>query len=285
MLRGRTGRVARKVERCMRQPSTRSTLQRPPIGAPARRKTISAWRGRGEGSYGAGAASEIPHEITRALQFASAAAATSIMVAQRAKGIVPKSFWRFAESYARSNSERPLMTRVLTTAFLAGTGDVFAQFMARDRDLRSRGADGGSSEQPKPWYNPRRTLVMSSWGLVASGPFNHFWYMWLDRAVSLPRLVHSVGLKICLDHVVYFPVLVCYFAWTDYFRGRADTVADALAGAAASDKLMPVMRANVVSWTAVHVLTFTIVPAQYHVLWVSMASFFWSGYCSSATES
>jgi hypothetical protein len=232
-----------------------------------------------------GAASEIPHEFTRALQLASAAAATSILVAQRVKGVLPKSFWRFAESYARSNSERPLMTRVLTTSLLAGTGDVFAQYMASDRRLWVRGSDGGSSDQRKPWYNPWRTLVMSSWGLVGSGPFNHFWYMWLDRAVALPRLAHSVGLKIVLDHVVYFPVLICYFAWTDYFRGRAATVADALAGAAASDKLMTVMWANVVSWSAVHVLTFTIVPAPYHVLWVSLCSFFWSGYCSSATES
>jgi hypothetical protein len=269
----------------MRQPSTRSSLQRPPIGAPARRKTISAWRGR-EGSCGAGAASEIPHEFTRALQLASAAAATSIMVAQRAKGIVPKSFWTFAESYARYNTERPLMTRVLTTAVLAGTADVFAQYITSGRwRRRSKGAEGEGAGERKPWYDPKRTLVMASWGLVGSGPFNHFWYMWLDRAVVLPRLAHSVGLKIVLDHVVYFPVLIGYFAWTDFFRGRAPTVSEALVGAAFSDKLMPVMRANVISWTAVHVLTFTIIPPQYHVLWVSVASLFWSGYCSSATES
>eukprot|EP00967_Tisochrysis_lutea_P135044 scaffold239131_cov26-Tisochrysis_lutea.AAC.1 len=282
MLRGRTGRVARRVERCVRQPATRSSLaHRPPIGAPARRKTISAWRGRGEGSCGAGAAPEFPVEFTRALQLASAAAATSILAMQRAKAMVPKSFWTLTEAYARANTDRPLATRVVTTALLSAAGDVMAQAITSEAAPVRAGGAGTSRE---PWYDPRRTLVMASWGLIGSGPFNHFWYMWLDRSVALPRLTHSVGLKIALDHIVYFPVLVGFFAWTDYWRGRVETVGDALISAVFSDKLIPVMQANVVAWTGVHVLTFTIIPPQYHVLWVSVASLFWSGFCSCATE-
>jgi len=286
MLRGRTGKIVRKVDRFFKQPSTQKTQGPRPGLPPARRKSIAAWRGRGEGSFGAPAASEIPREYTRALQLANAAAATSYLIAQRAKGLVPSPLWCFAEAYARSNTERPFVTRALTTGFLAGMGDVMAQFVQRDvtRSRNSIREGGGSSRESQPWYDPQRTLVMASWGTIASGPFNHFWYMWLDRSIALPRLAHSVGLKIVLDHVVYFPVLVGFFAWTDFFRGRAESASDAVVSAVFNEQLMPLMRANVVAWTGVHMLTFTMIPAAYHVLWVSVASLFWSGYCSSVSE-
>mmetsp|Transcript_31747 Transcript_31747/g.105093 ORF Transcript_31747/g.105093 Transcript_31747/m.105093 type:complete len:344 (+) Transcript_31747:449-1480(+) len=213
----------------------------------------------------------------------SAAAGASYMLGLRARSAVPSSVHRAADAYARANTERPLLTRAVTTAVLAAIGDLLAQSVASAPRAESS-AGPSSSSSGGGGCDLRRTAVMAGWGGVCAGPFNHFWYNWLERAVVLRNPMHAVGLKIALDHVAYAPVLVGFFAWTDLLQGRAATPHDALRQAVCSEHLAPTLRANVVAWTAVHALTFTVVPPPYHVLWVSVNSVFWSAYCSSVSE-
>ena len=278
MLRGRNSNVTRLIRGGIpRQPTTRRGR---PFRAPLRRKATGAQPPWAPHGY---VVSETPHEYRYALQLASAAAGASYMLGLRARSAVPSSVHRAADAYARANTERPLLTRAVTTAVLAAIGDLLAQSVASAPRAEASSA-GPSSSSGGGGCDLRRTAVMAGWGGVCAGPFNHFWYNWLERAVVLRNPMHAVGLKIALDHVAYAPVLVGFFAWTDLFQGRAPTPHDAFRQAVCSEHLAPTLRANVVAWTAVHALTFTVVPPPYHVLWVSVNSVFWSAYCSSVSE-
>lgn len=161
---------------------------------------------------------------------------------------------RFALSYADANASRPLLTKSVTSGVLLSAGDVLCQTLQPSPPRRS----GRSYDAATDWA---RTGRMFGWGLLVNGPCGHAWYAALDRLVVTtgPR---AIVIKVAFDQLVYTPPLtLLYFLWQNVLGG--DAIGPSCA--AAADSLWPTLRVNWVYWSAVHVVTFSLIPLEYRV--------------------
>ena len=179
---------------------------------------------------------------------------------------------RLAAAYDRINTSHPVFTKGLTCGGLLGSGDVLCQAIQK---------------QQKPCdYDWFRAARMFAWGTLCNGPAGHFWYAGLDRAI---RFKGSYGIiaKIAADQLCFTPPLTfLYFVWQHALTFPAQGASACFQFAA--DALMPTLKVNWAYWSAVHVLTFALVPLEYRVAFVAVKNFFWGGYLSyvgTATES
>lgn len=181
---------------------------------------------------------------------------------------------RLATTYDRLNSTKPMLTKGLTCGGLLMAGDALCQSMQRRQPNKTQSADGSFD-----WHRVSR---MFFWGALFNGPAGHWWYLGLDRAVML-KGTHGIVAKIVADQLLFTPPLtMLYFIWQHFLTSPADGIGAALRFAA--DSLIPTLKVNWVYWSAVHVLTFALVPLQYRVAFVAVKNFFWGGYLSYAAS-
>jgi len=100
--------------------------------------------------------------------------------------------WAF---YCQQLSERPVLTRALTSTVGMGTGDAIAQLCNEEL------------------FSSERTLKYSAFGFLIHGPTCHCFYTMLDNAVppTHPIVLRKIFLKICIDQTVWSPVLLAVF--------------------------------------------------------------------------
>lgn len=164
--------------------------------------------------------------------------------------------------YSLKNRTHPLSTKASTSCFLVGTGDIFSQSFEGNHKL-----------------DVMRTSRMASWGFIVA-PVGHGWYWLLDELVKIGG-VRGLGLKLLLDQGVFTPPLtVVYFMYQHILRG--DSFQESFA--AVRRQLMPTLKVNWCYWSAAHVITFTLIPLEYRVLFVSFKNFLWAGFLSYITN-
>ena len=178
---------------------------------------------------------------------------------------------RLAASYDALNRSQPVLTKGLTCGSLLGAGDLLCQTLQSTNEN-----GGGSSSKDVDWPRAARMLF---WGALCNGPAGHYWYALLDRTVKLSG-TKAVITKIAADQLIFTPPLTfAYFFWTHVLSVR-DGLGPALGFA--NENLWPTLRVNWVYWSAVHVMTFALVPLEYRVAFVAVKNFFWGSYLSWA---
>ena len=79
------------------------------------------------------------------------------------------------------------------------------------------------------------------------------------------------------DQLLYTPPLTgLFFVWQHALSGAS--LSDACA--ASREATWPTLQVNWCYWSVVHVATFTVVPVEYRVLFVSLKNFLWGGFLS-----
>jgi protein Mpv17 len=142
------------------------------------------------------------------------------------------------------------------------------------------------------WDRARR---LAFWGFCISGPFNCFWYYFLDKFVKFNYLFITIILRMSLDQLIVAPIFIALFiAYNSFYENKKFSSQMLI-----SPSLIPwkshimaklrnsyweVLKANWKIWPAVQCLNFSIVPLQYRLLFVNIVSLGWNAYLSVAAN-
>ncbi|EFA78150.1 pmp22 family protein [Heterostelium album PN500] len=170
--------------------------------------------------------------------------------------------------YLRALDSHPLITKSITTGVLMGTGDVLAQSIEHYTN--------DDKHKKKFKWDTKRTLTMTSVGMVFSGPCLHFWYKTLDRLV-VGEGAMVVAKKIAFDQIAFAPVVISAFIF----------IMNSINGKTPSQSLTTIktdlpsaLKANWSLWPMAQIICFSIVPPSLRVLYVSTVSVFWNIFLS-----
>lgn len=156
-------------------------------------------------------------------------------------------------------------TNVVSCGVLMGLGDLTVQSIERM-------ANTERLSQPIHW---NRTLRAASIGVVM-GPFNHLWYMYLDKVLP-GRDTVTVFKKILADQVVASPFFAfTYFMGIGTLEGQPVTVSWTDFKA----KFWTVYKADWTVWPAAQTINFFLLPPQYRVVYVAMVTYGWNTFLS-----
>ncbi|CAE8613122.1 unnamed protein product [Polarella glacialis] len=177
----------------------------------------------------------------------------------------------FASWYRDMNSSWPITTKSATASSLLAAGDLCTQGIWPQLQCQKQ-CNELSSPQTLDWA---RVARMASWGVIA-GATGHFWYALLDRLVRQPG-ARGVVKKILIDQALFTPpYTLAFFMFQNMLSGDGFRASCRAAG----DKLLPTLKVNWTYWSLVHVASFTVIPLEYRVLFVSFKNFLWSGFLS-----
>lgn len=170
------------------------------------------------------------------------------------------------QRYLKQLEAKPLRTKAVTAACISGISDVIAQRIG--------------SNAPLNW---RRTLAMALFGLVWSGPSNHYWQQLMERTFKGQKSSATIVEKVALDQLLYGPV--CNVLMMSYIS----MVVDGRSAQFTRNKLQrdyPGVQVNGWKlWPLASLVNYRFVPLKLRVLFVNIVALFWSTFLISRTKS
>lgn len=173
----------------------------------------------------------------------------------------------FYAKYNQLLTRRPLLTNMVSTGFLFGTGDYLAQKIAISK-----------SEHGKN-YDLTRTLRAVIYGGIVFAPLGDKWYKILAK-VKMPYLSHSkmanTIARVGLDQAVFAPFIgiPMYYSIMTMMEGGD--------GKAIETKMRKnwwhTLQTNWLVWPTVQAVNFGFVPVQLRLLVVNVVSIGWNCY-------
>lgn len=165
--------------------------------------------------------------------------------------------------YDHACKTRPIVTASITSGALMGGGDVLCQ------TLQGKGV-------PEEGYDGKRVIQMASWGVVIYGTIAHGWYSGIEKVIRCNGARGTVA-KVAADQFVLTPPLtIAFFSWQHYFAGMDLRKALVLG----VDRFPPTFKVDLCVWPWVHLVTFSIMPVAFRVLWVNGANLLWNCFLS-----
>ncbi|KAG2446540.1 hypothetical protein HYH02_008527 [Chlamydomonas schloesseri] len=161
------------------------------------------------------------------------------------------------QKYIQELHRRPLRTKCITSACVAGLSDVIAQFITQ-----------GS------YKNWKRTLAVAAFGAAYTGPSAHFWQKFMEWLFSGKVDIGTVLLKVVVDQLSYGPVCnVLFMAFaTLVLEGRSLV------------ELRSKIRKDYPSvqlygwrlWPLAALINYRFVPLQFRVLFINLVALCWT---------
>lgn len=161
------------------------------------------------------------------------------------------------QRYLTQLNKRPLRTKAVTAACIAGLSDIIAQRMLF----------GG-------YRSPRRTFLCASYGLLWNGPSAHYWQKFVETLFMGKRDLVTVLKKVVLDQTTYGPicnVLFMSFA-TLLLEGRS---VSALRAKISRD-YVSVQLNGWKLWPIAALINYQFVPLKFRVLFINVVALVWS---------
>jgi len=200
--------------------------------------------------------------------------------------------WRF---YKQTLHAHPFKTKALTSALVTGLADVGLQIYERNSNTvvhempkqpRSlRAANGQVDAQDGCWswtscidsealdLRWSRTLTLAAVGLLYSGPINHLWFAALERLVWARTQTLSIVMKLVLDQIVYAPIAVSGYMTV---RSILERKSELQIREQLEEKVVPALMACWQFWPLVNLVSFSMVPVIYRVLFGNVCAIFWN---------
>lgn len=184
--------------------------------------------------------------------------------------------------YSRYNQlilKGPLVTNMLTTGFLFGTGDFMAQKFFSD-------------PQTSPKYDYIRTLKAVGYGGLVFAPVGDKWYKLLNKMKfpiskstrtsmgSKKLLALDTGLRVAGDQLIFAPFIgiPMYYTVMTFWEFKPDPLKNIKSKL--NDNLWDTLTTNWLVWPAFQVLNFGLIPVQFRLLAVNVISIGWNCYLS-----
>jgi len=175
--------------------------------------------------------------------------------------------------YRAALQRQPLLTKALTSASLMTVSDTLCQGLEYSSRHQTREGCAHDPSRKPPSYDWGRSSRMAALGFFYIGPISHCWYNVLERWVRMQHPVTGIGCKLVLDAFLFSPVAVGgYLACRSKLEGQ-----DAL-GVIASwrSTWWPALLASWSFWPAANLVSFSVVPMQFRVLYNSTLSVVWN---------
>jgi protein Mpv17 len=164
----------------------------------------------------------------------------------------------------------PLLAAALTSGGLTLVGDLLAQALTH----RLAGGEGLIGN-----VDAKRAARMGAFGLAFYGPYQHWWYGALARALPGRSTGAFVG-KVAANQLLLAPVvLAAVFAWSAAGTGKLNTLPDKIKA-----DLVPTMVNGWKFWVPAASANFYLVPLRHQVLYMSLCGVAWTAYLSLASN-
>lgn len=126
-----------------------------------------------------------------------------------------------------------------------------------------------------------RTLTLAAVGLLYSGPINHMWFATLEKLVRLRHQAGSVVLKLLLDQAMFVPAAISGYLTV---RGVFEHKSGVEILAQLDEKVATATKAAWQFWPLVNLVSFSVVPVMYRVLFGNVCAVFWNAKLSSISS-
>ncbi|XP_072034002.1 LOW QUALITY PROTEIN: peroxisomal membrane protein 2-like [Amphiura filiformis] len=166
---------------------------------------------------------------------------------------------RLVKAYLRLLKERPVLTKSLTSAAIAGSADVLAQRIVSGRDA------------PLVW---RTIIAFAAIGGCYTGPLSHYFYRWLEKTIPA-NIPYAKVYRVILDRFVFAPP---YLLGIYYILSILEGKGHSGAVERIRETFWTTLKMNWKIWTAFQYVNINFVPVQLRVLFASMVAFWWTVY-------
>mmetsp|Transcript_44034 Transcript_44034/g.81856 ORF Transcript_44034/g.81856 Transcript_44034/m.81856 type:complete len:250 (+) Transcript_44034:55-804(+) len=170
--------------------------------------------------------------------------------------------------YSNKLQTHPITTKCISGGVLFAIGDVICQHVQSDS---SKGTD------------LVRTSKMVLWGGLLNPIMGHIWYAWIEKVVTQTGAV-GVVLKVGADQLLMTPIVAnpLFFTMNALYDGQTGVGIGGFQGIENEfrQKYVPTMEANLKFWPCVHLITYSVIPLHYRVIWVTAAGTVWSIFLS-----
>ncbi|EGV64647.1 Protein required for ethanol metabolism [Yamadazyma tenuis] len=169
--------------------------------------------------------------------------------------------------------KRPLVTNMVTTGILFGSGDFLAQRLFSQNNKK---------------YDYPRTLRAIAYGGILFAPLGDKWYKLLNR-LTVPKSLSwsdkthnrvNTLLRVGVDQLGFAPLIAIpmYYSAMTVLERSPDPVNDI--SAKLREHWLPTLKTNWLVWPAFQTLNFYLVPVQLRLLSVNLISIVWNCYLS-----
>ena len=165
-------------------------------------------------------------------------------------------------AYDTALHEHALPTKAMTSSLIFGLANALSQTAER------RGVDA------------QLIARMMLYGAAIEAPLQHAWHNTLEHALPGAHASAIVG-KIALDQLAMAPVQLSVFLTSLAILSMDTTAADG--ARRVTRELTRVFKMHTCFWCVAHLVTFSIVPLEYRVLWGSCANIVYVALLSAMT--
>lgn len=173
---------------------------------------------------------------------------------------------KLVNNYSKLLHERPVLTKSLTSALIAGLGDLISQFISSNHGSR---------------FNWRSTFAFTTFGLIFNGPLTHHFYMLLDQLLppgTAKSGKYSTIKRVLFDRLILAPpyLLLCFYMLS-ILEGRSSIEACQKI----RETYWTLLKMNWKIWTVFQYININYVEPEYRVLFTNVLSLIWTIYVAT----
>lgn len=134
-------------------------------------------------------------------------------------------------------------------------------------------------------WDVERTARQGMFGALVGAPICHFWFPMLEQLVPLTgdgfELFSHVAERVMVDQLLSGPInLILFLSWMSYLEDFSATKAMQKC----ADEMPTLYPKALMTWVPVHMLTFSVIPDEYRVLWIGLVSILWGAVLSDSAS-
>jgi hypothetical protein len=182
--------------------------------------------------------------------------------------------------YSAMLESHPLLTKCLTSGFIAGAGDANCQYIVhlqqQNKLKEATATTSTTTTTPSFQFDGVRTARMAFLGAALLAPVIHHWYGFL--MTRIPGVSIAATLKrTALDQLVFAPIFIPTFMVSLMkLQGRTfSEIGDAL-----KDSYQDTLTTNWGIWVPAMLINFGFMPAKFQVLFSNTVGLGWNTYLS-----
>ena len=163
----------------------------------------------------------------------------------------------------------PVLTKASTSAIIGALGELLGSYV--------------KSRMRNEKYSPeaKRVLLFACFGGIITGPFLHFWYVFLQQLMAKLQLTGrgKTIAMVLIDRILWSPP---FTALTIIFLQYFQTLSVEETGIQLRRNYAAVLLMSQKTWVPGQIINFEFVPQEYQVVFVNLVSVFYNTYLSLA---